>query len=116
MIANLITKILVGIVSTGLAVYFIDGVTTDGDIKTIIFVGIVIGLLLFFLKPVLQLITLPIRIITLNLFTIVIIMALIWITDVFFPETRFEINGIMNLLYFSLIVVGVEIITSFVKK
>ena len=43
-------------------------------------------------------------------------MALIWITDVFFPETRFEINGIMNLLYFSLIVVRVEIITSFVKN
>ncbi len=116
MITNLITKVLVGVVSTGLAVYFIDGVTTDGNIMTIVYVGAIIGLLLFFLKPILKAITLPLRIITLNLFTIIITMGLIWIADVFFPETRFEINGIMNLLYFSLIVVGVEIITSFVKK
>ncbi|MDD4407403.1 MAG: phage holin family protein [Bacilli bacterium] len=116
MITNLITKILVGIVSTGLAVYFIDGVTTDGEIKTILFVGLIIGLLLFFLKPILQVITLPLRIITLNLFTLVVIMALIWVADVFFPSTQFEVKGLMNLLYFSLIVWGTETITSFIKK
>jgi len=116
MITNLITKILVGIASTGLAVYFIDGITTNGDIKTVLLVGAIIGLLLFFLKPLLQLITLPLRIITLNLFTLIIIMALIWIADAFFPQSQFEINGIINLLYFSLIVWGLEIITSLVKK
>ncbi|MFA7142276.1 MAG: phage holin family protein [Candidatus Paceibacterota bacterium] len=116
MIANLITKIIVGIVSTGLAEYFISGVTTDGSFKTILLVGLIIGLLLFFIRPILKLMTLPIRIITLNLFTIVIIMALIFITDVFIPDTRFQVNGLINLLYFSLIVVGVEIMTSFLKK
>jgi len=116
MIANLITKILVGIVSTGIAVYFIDGVTTDGNIQTILFVGMLIGLLLFFLKPILQAITFPLRVITLNLFTIVILMALILVADIFFPESQFEIYGTINLLYFSLIVWGTEIITSFVKK
>ncbi|MDD4358908.1 MAG: phage holin family protein [Candidatus Pacebacteria bacterium] len=116
MIANLITKVLVGIASTWLAEYFIDGVTTNGDIKTILFVGTIIGLLLFFLKPLLQVITLPLRIITLNLFTLVIIMTLIWITDILFPQSQFEVSGIISLFYFSLIVWGLEIITSFVKK
>lgn len=116
MITNLITKILVGIVSTGLSVHFLDGVTTDGTITTILLVGLIIGLLLFFLRPILQVITLPLRIITLNLFSLVVIMALIWIADVFFPETQFEVHGLMNLLYFSLIVWGTETITSFLKK
>lgn len=116
MITNLIIKILVGIVSTGLATYFIDGVTTNGNIPTLLFVGTIIGLLLFFLKPILKLITFPLRVITLNLFTIVIIMALIWIVDILFPSTQFEISGINSLFYFSLITWGVEIMTSFIKK
>jgi len=116
MITNLIIKVLTGIVSTGLATYFIQGVTTDGTISTILFVGTIIGLLLFFLKPILKFITFPLRVITLNLFTIVIIMALIWIVDVLFPSSQFEINGITNLFYFSLITWGVESMTSLIKK
>lgn len=116
MITNLIIKILVGIVSTGLATYFINGVTTDGTIATILLVGFIIGLLLFFLKPILKLITFPLRVITLNLFTIVIVMALIWLVDVIIPSSQFEINGLNSLFYFSLITWGVELMTSFIKK
>lgn len=116
MIGKLIVKLLVGIVGTGLAAYLIPEITTNGEILTIIYVGAIIGLLLFFIKPLLQLITFPLRAITLNLFTIVIIMGLIWIVDVLAPAQTFEIEGIFPLFLYSLIIWGLEIITSFVKK
>lgn len=116
MIANLLSKIVVGVVSTGLADYFIDGVSTDQSLKTYILVGTVIGLLLFFVRPVLKLITLPLRIITLNLFTVVIIMGLIWLTNVFFSDVQFQVYGAFNLLCFSLILIGTEYIIGLLKK
>ena len=116
MIIRLITKLLVGIIGTWIAVTFIPGITVNGDISTIIYVGVVLGLLLFFLKPILSAITLPLRIVTLNLFTIVIIMGLIWIVDIFVPIGQFEVVGIYNLLLYALIVWILEFITSIVKK
>jgi putative membrane protein len=116
MIMSLITKILVGIIGTGLSTYFINGVEYDGNLLTIIYVGAVLGLLLFFLKPLLKVITFPLRVITLNLFTIIIIMGLIWIVDIFFPTSQFEVVGLLPLFYYSLVVWVLEFITSLVKK
>ena len=48
--------------------------------------GTILGLLNFFVKPVLNIITLPLRIITLGLFSIVTQAALIWVLDIMFPE------------------------------
>jgi putative membrane protein len=48
--------------------------------------GIILGLLNFFVKPVLDLITLPLRIITLGLFGFVVNAALILAVDIMFRE------------------------------
>lgn len=116
MIANLIAKILVGIIGTWAASYYLEGVIIDENILTILSIGTVLGLLLFFIKPLLSAITLPLRMITLNLFTIVIIMALIWMVDIFFPSQEFEVIGLMNLFLYALMIWILEFITSFIKK
>jgi len=116
MITSLITKILAGIIGTGLSTYFISGIEYDGNPLTIVCVGTFLGLLLFFLKPLLKVITFPLRIITLNLFTIIIIMGLIWIVDIFFSPAQFEIVGLLPLFYYSLTVWVIELITSVIKK
>ena len=54
--------------------------------EVILLLGIVLGLLNFFLRPLLQILSLPLEIVTLGLFTIVIDMGLIWILDKMFDE------------------------------
>lgn len=111
-----LSKIISGIVGTALSLYFVPGITSDGEIDTIIIIGITIGLLLLIIKPILNAITFPLRIITLNLFSFVIIMFLIWAVDCLFPQTMFEIQGIINLFWMSLIVLGSEILFSINEK
>jgi putative membrane protein len=48
--------------------------------------GIIVGLLNYFVKPVINIITLPLRILTLGLFGFVVNMAIIWVADAMFKE------------------------------
>lgn len=51
-----------------------------------LFLGLVLGLLNYFVKPLLKTISLPLEIITLGLFSLVINAGLIWILDQIFDE------------------------------
>jgi len=113
---NLVEKLLSGIVGMGISIYLLDGVTFDGSFKTILLVGTVMGLLMIFIRPLLGLITLPIRVITLNLFSIVIMMFLVWLVDALFPADMFEIFGINNLFFTTLIIWGTEKLSSMAFK
>jgi putative membrane protein len=114
---SLIAKLASGIVGIGIAAYFLKpGVTYDGNFITILIVGLVVGLLMFFIRPILSLITLPLRIITLNLFSIVIMMFLVWLVDALFPADMFEIFGINNLFFTTLIIWGTEKVASIAFK
>lgn len=48
--------------------------------------GIVLGLLNYFVKPVLKILALPLEIITLGLFSVAISMAMIWVVSLIFEE------------------------------
>ena len=115
---GLILQIIIGIVGLWLAVEFVPGVAFTGpmffipgknlDLRTaleaLISVGAILGLLNFFAKPILKTITLPLRIITLNLFTLVISMALVWVVDIFSPELI--IKAIASLFWTTVIIWG----------
>lgn len=109
---SFLSKIISGIVGTALSLYFIKEITSDNSIYTIILVGIAIGLLMMIIRPILNAITLPLRIITLNLFSFIIIMFLIWTVDCIFPSTMFEINGLSGVFWMSLIVLGSDALFS----
>jgi putative membrane protein len=111
---NFCIQIIAGILGIWLAVNFIPGVTFDREIKTILSVGLLLGFLNFFIKPILEKITFPLRVITLNLFTLVIMMGLVWLTDIVFPESRFEILGITPLFLTSIDVWFVSLLLSFI--
>ena len=76
--------------------------------------GIILGLLNFFLKPLLKTLSLPLEIITLGLFSIVINVAMIWLLDLIFDELHIPL--ILPLLYTTLIVWGLNTIISFFIK
>lgn len=70
--AHLILRIMINALSIGVAVKVIDGITFTGQWWKMIFIGAVFGVVNALIKPVIQLFTLPLIILTLGLFTLVI--------------------------------------------
>lgn len=80
--------------------------------EIILILGIVLGLLNYFLRFILKTLSLPLKIISLELFTIAINMALIWLLDKMFDELYVQGTPwvILPLLYMALIIWGLNII------
>ena len=104
---NLIFQVGGGILSFWLAIKFVPGVEFTGENKYLLLAGLVLGLINFFIKPILNLITLPLRIITFGLFSLIINMLIIWVVDIVFSELI--ISGLIPLFWTTLIVWGVSI-------
>jgi putative membrane protein len=125
---RLILQIIAGIISLFLATKFVPGASLHiipdqsslfgiqftAFWQILILIGAVLGLVNFFIKPVLKLITFPLRLITLGFFSLIINMLLIWIVDILFPEL--EIKGIISLFWTSVIVWGVSFILGVHRK
>lgn len=100
--SRLIFQIIAGILGIFLAVKFVPGVEFIGPIQYLLLAGFILGSINFFIKPILNLITLPLRILTLGLFSLVINMVIIWIVDIIFPELI--IRGIIPLFWTTIII------------
>ncbi len=126
---KIVSRIIAGILGLGIAVWFIPGIvlkvspdsnffgvplTTEWHV--IVLLGIVIGIINSFVKPLLDIITLPLRIITLGIFGFIVNIALIWAVDLIFPEIT--IGWFFPLLWTTLIIWGLNIILPalFTKK
>ena len=99
---RLIFHIIAGVLGLWLAIKFVSGVIFTGGIKDLLLAGCFLGLINFFIKPLLNLITLPLKILTLGLFGLLINMGIIWVVDIFFTEL--DIKGIIPLLWTTLII------------
>jgi putative membrane protein len=105
---NFLTKIVSGVLGLWIAVNFVPGVDFTGSLKSLAIAGCLLGLINFFIKPVLKTITLPIRMLTLGLFGLVINMAMVWAIDIFYVEL--VIVGIVPLFWTTLIVWGLSVV------
>ena len=121
---KLLSQIIVAILGLWLATLFVPeviirtyptsnffGFSLTAQWEIFLILGIVLGLLNYFLKPLLKTLSLPLEIVSLGLFTIVINMALIWLLDVMFDELY--VPFFLPLLYTTLIIWGLNIIISF---
>lgn len=99
---KLLAQIAAGILGFWLADRYVSGVEFTGEIKTLLIAGCVLGLINFFIKPVLKLITLPLRILTFGLFSLVINVLIVWAVNAIFSEL--SISGIQPLLWTTLII------------
>lgn len=99
---SFILKIASGILGLWIAIEFINGVSFYGTWQDLLIIGLVMGVLNVFIKPILKLVTLPLRMLTLGLFSLVINVGIVWAVDIFFPELI--ITGIVPLLWTTLIV------------
>lgn len=118
------SQIIAGILGLWLAAKYVAGVTFSGPfiyipksiaeisglLGTLAVVGIFLGILNSFIKPILNTLTLPLRIITLNLFSLVIAMLIVWVVNLFSAEL--SIQGIKALFWTTVIVWILNIIFS----
>lgn len=109
MIAKLLFHIFSGIFGLFLAARFVPGVEFMGSYKMLLIIGAVLGLINFFIKPVLKTISLPIRILTLGFFSLIINMGLVWFVEILFPKDL-EITGIWPLFLTTVIIWALNLI------
>jgi len=122
---NYVLKILVGILTIFIAIKFIPGVYLEigernifgleikREWQLIVIIGIILGTLNFFLKPVLKILTLPINFLTLGFFSFFINLILIELVDVLFLELKIE--GMKPLFLTGLVVWFGEFLTNLLK-
>lgn len=99
---SLLLQIAAGLAGLYIAKKFVPGVEITASWQTFLIIGTTLGILNFFLKPILKIITLPLRIITFGLFSLAINMAIVWLIDIIFPEVI--ILGIAPLFWTSIII------------
>src|SRR3990170_2516102 len=96
-----VLKLLVSTASILVAAYIIPGVMIDSAVTAII-VAVVLGVLNTFARPVLLLLTLPINIVSLGLFTFIINAFLVYLVAMIVPG--FGLASFWTALIFSLVV------------
>ena len=106
-----IVRILAGAVALAAAAWLIDGIsvgpgTTSERIVTLLLVAIIFGLVNAIVRPIARLISLPLLILTLGLFTFVVnalmLMLTAWIGDQF--DLAFEVDGFWAALLGALVI------------
>lgn len=121
MFNKLISQIIASALGIFLAVHFVSGTSLSiipgqseiFDIpitetwQMFLVIGLTLGLLNLFVKPILNIITLPLKILTLGFFSLVINMLMIWIVDIVFLELI--INGLISLFWTTMVVWGINL-------
>lgn len=97
----LLLNLLINTISVFVTAYILKGVVVD-NVWVAIVVAIVLGILNLFFKPLLVLLTLPINILTLGLFSLVINAAIVLIASIL--VSGFYVSSFWWALLFSIVV------------
>ncbi|MEA2098009.1 MAG: phage holin family protein [Patescibacteria group bacterium] len=116
MVSKLIIQILTNSIAVFIAAKVVSGFTLIEDsFMTLLMIGFIFGLINFFIKPILKLISLPIILFTFGLFTIIINIAMLLLLDYFIPELT--ISGFWAAFWAMIVIGAVNIfIGAFSKK
>jgi putative membrane protein len=90
----MLKRVLIGIAINGVALYllveFLEEVSGTGGIKLYIIGGLVIGLINFFVKPLMKILSMPFVILTAGLFLIVINAIVLFLTQWVINTMQFQ--------------------------
>ena len=116
MLAKLIIQILTNAVAIYVAAGIVSGFTLKEDsFITLLTAGFILGMINYFIKPILKLISAPLILFTLGLFTIVINIAMLLLLDHFMAEL--EISGLWAAFWATIVISAVNIfVGAFSKK
>jgi putative membrane protein len=90
MIRKLLVNWVILAIAVALAVYFVAGVTVTGGIWERFLIAAVFGLISAILGPLLKVLSLPVMVVTLGLFTLVINFGLFLLTALIMPSLTID--------------------------
>lgn len=97
---KLLTKWLVSAVAIAITAYLLPGVTVSGLVPVLV-LAIVLGIINAFIKPILSIITFPLSVVTLGIFSLILNTLLIMLADAVVPG--FDIAGFWWALLFGIV-------------
>jgi putative membrane protein len=111
---HFLLRLLINAAALWLAIQLVDGIDHRGSTWSLLFVALVFGLLNASVRPLLQLLTLPILILTLGLFTFVInalmLMMTSWVSGLL--GLGFHVSGFWDAFFGGLIVTVASLLLS----
>jgi putative membrane protein len=109
---NLVIRLLVNAVALWVAAQLVSGIELSGDFWPVILVAAVFGLVNALIKPVAMILSLPLLVITLGLFTIVVNALMLMLTGAI--VSALEVTGFGPAILGALIVSVVSILYSII--
>lgn len=106
-VMKFLAQILTNSIAIFIASYLVSGFIFEGNIFTLLVAGAVLGLINFFIKPIIKLITAPLIILSLGLFILVINMFLLWVAEFLIPDLN--IIGLWSYFWGTVIITAVNI-------
>jgi putative membrane protein len=113
-----ILRWLINAVAIFLAIHFVPGISLGGGWVALIWLALIFGLVNAFLRPLLQILTCPLIILTLGLFTLLINTFLFWLTariGLIFG-IQMTIQGFLPAFLGGLVISVVSIVLSLILK
>ena len=111
---SFILRILGNSAALYITTWFVAGFTFSGNLKEYAVAGVVLGLLNMIVKPILKVVSLPLIILTLGLFTFVINALLLWAVDYIFDFVT--IVDIYALVWATIVIWLVNLLVSGITK
>ena len=109
---NIVIRFVINAIALWVASAIIGGVSVSGTLGNWLVLLVVFGLVNALIKPILKLLTLPINVMTLGLFTLVINAFLFWLTSVL--VSALKVDGIVAAFLGALVVSVVSTVLSWV--
>ncbi len=119
MVNRLVTRLVINAAALWVATRLVPGIYVDTRVETLVVVALIFGLVNALIRPVLKLLTCPLRVITLGGITLVINALMLWLTAVIASQMgfTFRVEGVISALVGSLIVSAVSIVlTIFLRE
>ncbi len=112
--ANFIIRIIGNAVALYVAFLVIPGFLVSGSWEQYLIAGLMLALLNMIVRPIIKLISFPLILLTLGLFTLIINILMLWILD--YLVSFVTIEGFMALIWATIIVSIVNLFFSIIAK
>ena len=111
---SFIVRLFSNSIALGIAHWLVPGFVINGGLKEFVIAGFVLGLLNLFIRPVLKLISTPVIILTLGVFSLVINGFLLWLVSYFIDFVSIQTSA--ALIWATLIVTFANVILTSLSK
>src|SRR5947207_3380762 len=110
----LVWRVLINAAALWAATQLVDGISFDGDWRLLFAVALIFGVINISVRPILKLLTFPLLILTLGLFTFVLNALMLWLTAAISDalDLGFHVDGFRAAFVGALVVTVISFVLS----